>query len=106
MANDPPPVAQRTPRIAALERELEELYRVEEVLVAAALAAGQSVYRSTSAPPAVVLGVRVADKVLARRDQRRRCQALPGEARAAGGVGRMMILPQRGTSGVRQITAA
>jgi hypothetical protein len=40
------------PRIAALERELDELHRVEEVLVAAAVA-----------PPAAVLGVRVADKV-------------------------------------------
>jgi hypothetical protein len=63
MANDPLPVAQRPPRIAALERELGELHRVEEVLVAAAIAAGQPVYRSPSAPPAAVLGVRVADKV-------------------------------------------
>jgi hypothetical protein len=31
MANDPLPVAQRAPRIAALERELDELHRVEEV---------------------------------------------------------------------------
>jgi hypothetical protein len=38
MANDPLPVAQRAPRIAALERELDELRRVEEVLVAAAIA--------------------------------------------------------------------
>jgi hypothetical protein len=64
MANDPLPVAQRAPRIAALERELDELHRVEEVLVVAALAAGSSVHRSPSAPPAAVLGVRVADKVL------------------------------------------
>ena len=55
--------AQRLPRIAALERELEELRRVEEVLVVAALATGQPVHRSPSAPPAAVLGVRVADKV-------------------------------------------
>jgi hypothetical protein len=41
MANDPLPVAQRAPRIAALERELDELHRVEEALVAAAIAAGQ-----------------------------------------------------------------
>jgi hypothetical protein len=41
---------------------------VEEVLVAAALAAGQSVYRSTSAPPAVVLGVRVAGRGLINED--------------------------------------
>jgi hypothetical protein len=63
MANDPLPVAQRAPRIAALERELDELHRVEEVLIVDAIAAQQSVHRSPSAPPAAVLGVRVADKV-------------------------------------------
>jgi hypothetical protein len=57
MANDPLPVAQRAPRIAALERELEEVHRVEEVLVAVAIAAGQPVHRSPSAPPAAVLGL-------------------------------------------------
>jgi hypothetical protein len=62
MANDPLPVAQRAPRIAVLERELDELHRVEEALVAAAIAAGQPVHRSPSAPPATVLGVRVADR--------------------------------------------
>jgi hypothetical protein len=56
-------VAQRPPRIAALERELDELHRVEEVLVVAAIAAGQPVHRSPSAPPAAVLGVRIVDKV-------------------------------------------
>ena len=60
MANDPLPVAERPPRVAALERELDELHRIEEVLVAAALAAGSSVHRSQSAPPAAVLGVRCA----------------------------------------------
>jgi hypothetical protein len=54
------PVAQRPPHITALEHEL---HRVEEVLVVAAIAAGHPVYRSPSAPPAAVLGVRVADKV-------------------------------------------
>ena len=63
MANDPLPVAQRAPRIAALERELDELHGVEEVLVAAAIAAGHSVHRSPSVPPAAVLGVGVADEV-------------------------------------------
>jgi hypothetical protein len=63
MANDPLPVAQRAPRVAALERELDELNRVEEALVAAALATGDSVHRSPSAPPAAVLGVRVAEKI-------------------------------------------
>jgi hypothetical protein len=56
-------VAQRAPRIAALERELDELHRVEEAVVAAAIAAGEPLERSPSAPPAAVLGVRVADKV-------------------------------------------
>jgi hypothetical protein len=63
MANDPLPVAQRPPRIAALERELEELHRIEEALVAAAIAAGDPVYRSPSAPPPAVLGVRIADNL-------------------------------------------
>jgi hypothetical protein len=62
MANDPLPVAERPRRIAALERELDELHRVEEVLVAAALATGEPMHRSPSAPPAAVLGVRVADR--------------------------------------------
>ena len=53
---------QRAPRVAALERELDELHRVEEVLVATAIAAGSSVHRSPSAPPAAVLGVRVAER--------------------------------------------
>jgi hypothetical protein len=50
-------------RVAALERELDELHCVEEMLVVAALAAGSSVHRSPSAPPAAVLGVRVADRI-------------------------------------------
>jgi hypothetical protein len=56
-------VAQRPPRIATLERELDELHRVEEALVAATIASGQPVHRSPSAPPAAVLGVRAAEKV-------------------------------------------
>jgi len=63
MANDPLPVAERAPRIAALERELDELHRVEEALVAVAIAAGQPVHRSPSAPPSAVLGVTVAKRV-------------------------------------------
>ena len=62
MANDPLPVAQRAPCVAALERELDELHRLEEALVAAALATGVPVHRSPSVPPAAVLGVRVADR--------------------------------------------
>jgi hypothetical protein len=63
MANDPLPLAQRAPRIGALERELDDLHRVEEALVAAALAAGEPVQRSPSAPPAAVLGVRIDTKL-------------------------------------------
>jgi threonine dehydratase len=48
---------------SAVEWQLDELYRVEEALVAAAIEAGQPVHRLSSAPPAAVLGVRVADKV-------------------------------------------
>jgi hypothetical protein len=44
MANDPLPVAQRAPRVAALEGELDDLHRVEAPLVAAAIAAGHSVH--------------------------------------------------------------
>jgi hypothetical protein len=63
MANDPLPLAQRAPRIAVLDRELHELHRVEEALVAAAIATGQLVHRSPSAPPAAVLGVKVTERV-------------------------------------------
>jgi hypothetical protein len=63
MANDPLPVTQRPPCIAALGRELDEPHRVEEVLVVAGIAAGEPVHRSPSAPPPAVLGVRIADNV-------------------------------------------
>ena len=49
--------------LTALDRELDELHRVEEALVVNAIAAGEPVHRSPSAPPAAVLGVRVADTV-------------------------------------------
>jgi hypothetical protein len=63
VANDPLPVAQRAPRIAALERELDEPHRVEEAtLVAAAIAAGHPVQPLAVGPPAAVLGVRVAGR--------------------------------------------
>jgi hypothetical protein len=61
IANDPLPVAQRAPRVAALERELDELHRAEEALVVAAVATGQPVHRSPSAPPAAVLGVKIME---------------------------------------------
>ena len=60
MANDPLPVAQQPPSIAALERELDGLQRVEEVLLVAALATGEPVHRSPSAPPATELILRQA----------------------------------------------
>ena len=59
MANDPLPVAQRAPRVAALDSMLDGLHRVEEVLVAEAIAAGEPVHRS----PAAVLGIRVTEKI-------------------------------------------
>ena len=86
MANDPLPVAERPRRIAALERELEELHRIEEALVATAIAAGQPVHRSPSAPPAAVLSVRIAEKV-----SRAALQTEWG----------CWVLPQRGTRGIR-----
>jgi hypothetical protein len=58
----PLPVAEHLPRIAALECGLEELHRVEEALVAAAIGAGQPVHRSPSAPPPTVLDVRIEAK--------------------------------------------
>jgi len=63
MANDPLPVIELAPRVAALERELDKLHRVEEALIAAAIAAGQSVHRSPLAPPAAVLGIRIVENV-------------------------------------------
>ena len=56
----PPPGDEMTNPFCPLghERDLDELHRVEEVLVAAAIAAGEPVHRSPSAP-----GVRVADKI-------------------------------------------
>jgi hypothetical protein len=59
MADDPIPVDQRPARIAALEREIEELSHTEETLVEAAIARGDP---SASAPPQAVLGVRIAER--------------------------------------------
>jgi hypothetical protein len=61
MANDPLPQAARQKRIAALEHEIEQLAYVEEALVAVAIAEGEDVQRSSSAPPQAVLGVRVVE---------------------------------------------
>ena len=43
--------------------ELSDLHLVEEILVAAAIAAGQPVHRSPIAPPVAVLGVRIEERV-------------------------------------------
>ena len=61
MADEPLPRAERKKRIAALEAELAELAYVEEALVVAAIAKAKDVQRSALAPPAAVLGVRVAE---------------------------------------------
>jgi hypothetical protein len=49
-------------RIAALEREIDELSHVEEALIEAAIARGETVNRSPSARPQAVLGVRIAER--------------------------------------------
>jgi hypothetical protein len=41
--------------------QIEQLAYVEEALVAAAIANGEAVERSSKAPPAAVLGVRIAE---------------------------------------------
>jgi hypothetical protein len=56
MANEPLPVAERPRRVAALERELDELHRVEEAIVVATGAA-----RERGCPPWVVLGVKAVE---------------------------------------------
>jgi hypothetical protein len=61
MTSGATPIGQRAARIAALEAELAELAYIEEVLVAAAIAEGEDVQRSPSAPPQAVLQVRVAE---------------------------------------------
>jgi hypothetical protein len=53
----------RVPRLGAIERELDELHRVEEGVIAAALATKEPVHRSPSAPSAAVLDLRIADRV-------------------------------------------
>ena len=62
MANDPVPRSERPARIAALEREIDELSHVEEALIEAAIARGETVHRSASALPQAVLGVRIAER--------------------------------------------
>jgi hypothetical protein len=59
IADDP----ERPRRVAALERELDDLHRLEESLLVAAIATGQPVHRSPSAPPAAALGVCIEAKV-------------------------------------------
>jgi hypothetical protein len=56
MSNTPLPPQQRAERIKVLEEEVDDLQRVEEVLVTR-----EGAERSTNCSPAAVLGVRVAD---------------------------------------------
>jgi hypothetical protein len=67
MASDPLPQAARQKRIAELEREIEQLAYIEEALVAAAIAEGEDVQRSSSAPPQAVLQVRVVEEAKSSR---------------------------------------
>jgi hypothetical protein len=55
------PIKERATRIAALTDEIDQLAYVEEALVAVAIADGEDVQRSPSAPPQAVLGVRVVE---------------------------------------------
>jgi hypothetical protein len=61
------PIKDRAPSIAALETKLEELAYIEEELISAAIANGNDVQRSPSAPPQAVLGVKVVDATKASR---------------------------------------
>jgi hypothetical protein len=47
--------------IHALERELDELHRIEEVLVSDAITAGQAVHRHSDTSPQAVLGVKLVE---------------------------------------------
>ena len=67
IANTPCPLAEREQQIAELDREIDRLQRIEEVFVTAALAAGFSVHRSPSAPPAASAGRQGRGQGLARR---------------------------------------
>jgi hypothetical protein len=62
MTNGVVPIKERVARIAALEREILQLAYIEETLVTDAIADGEDVQRSPSAPPQTVLGVRVRDE--------------------------------------------
>ena len=55
-------MAERFARIAALEREIDELSHVEEAHIEAAIARGEAAHRSPSALPQAVLGVRIAER--------------------------------------------
>lgn len=61
------PLKDRAASIARLEREVEQLAYAEEALIAAALANGEDVQRSPSAPPQAVLGVRIVETVKSSR---------------------------------------
>jgi hypothetical protein len=61
------PIKERATRIAALTDEIDQLAAVEEALVAVAIADGEDVQRSPSAPPQAALQVRVAEAVKSSR---------------------------------------
>jgi hypothetical protein len=56
MSNTPLPPQQRAERMKVLDEEVDQLHRVEEVLIAR-----EGAERSTNCSPAAVLGVRVTD---------------------------------------------
>ena len=56
MSNTPLPPQQRAERMKVLEEEVDQLQRVEEVLIAR-----EGAERSTNCAPAAVLGVRATD---------------------------------------------
>ena len=70
MSNTPLPPADGPERMKVLEEEVDQLQRVEEVLIAR-----EGAERSTNCAPAAVLGVRVADA------QRRSRRVTPDQQR-------------------------
>jgi hypothetical protein len=67
VSNTPLPRLEREKRIAELQAELGKLRFIEEPLVSAAIARGEDVQHSASAPPEAVLQVRVVEAKRASR---------------------------------------
>jgi hypothetical protein len=57
-ASKPMPVSERAPRLAELQQEVDELRRLEEVLVQRGIDNGEDVTRDPSSPSWAILGVR------------------------------------------------